>query len=87
LQSFLGFVNFYQRFIAGFAKIAHPLHRLTGDVPWSWTEQEEKALEGLKKAITSAPVLALPNDEGPYRVECDSSDFATGAVLLQLQGG
>jgi hypothetical protein len=87
LQGFLGFVNFYQQFIKGFARIAHPLHRLTGKVPWKWTEEEEMAFVDLKTAVTTAPVLTLPRDEGDYRIECDSSDFATGAVLLQLQDG
>lgn len=85
VQAFLGFVNFYRRFIARFAKIAHALHRLTGNVVWKWEKKEEMAFMELKAAVTSAPVLALPTDVGAYRVECDSSDFATGAVLLQLQ--
>jgi hypothetical protein len=43
LQSFLGFINFYRRFIKDFARIAQPLHRLTGKVPWEWTQNCETA--------------------------------------------
>ena len=40
LQSFLGFVNFYRRFIKDFAKIAQPLHKLTGKVDWNWMDEQ-----------------------------------------------
>lgn len=85
LQQFLGFVNFYRRFIRNYAQIASPLHRLTGLAPWSWSPKEQHAFESLKLAATSAPVLTIPADNAPYRVEADSSGYATGAVLSQLQ--
>jgi hypothetical protein len=62
LQQFLGFVNYYRRFIANFAHIASCLHHLTGNVPWSWNQPEQHAFEALKHAITTAPILALPTD-------------------------
>ncbi|HEV7736662.1 MAG TPA: reverse transcriptase domain-containing protein, partial [Chlamydiales bacterium] len=86
LQAFLGFLNFYRRFIKDFSKVAHPLHHLTGKVPWEWTTKCQDAFDGLKKLITSAPVLHMATDEDPFKVEADSSDFATGAVLSQKQG-
>ena len=85
LQSFLGFVNYYRRFIRDFSKVAHPLHRLTGSEAWQWDSEQQVAFEALKKAITEAPILRMPRDDGQYRVEADSSDFATGAVLSQFQ--
>jgi len=85
LQQFLGFINYYRRFIQGFAHIAHPLHRLTGNEQWHWGAVEEEAFQNLKNAITSAPVLTMPTDDLPFRVEADSSDYATGAVLSQEQ--
>ncbi|KAJ3007050.1 hypothetical protein NUW54_g3696 [Trametes sanguinea] len=87
LQAFLGFANFYRRFIKDFAKIATPLNRLTGLAEWTWGQDEQTAFEGIKRAITSAPVLAIPNDDDPFKVECDASKFAVGAELSQKQGG
>lgn len=85
LQRFLGFANFYHRFIANFAQIAHPLHSLTGKAPWKWTATEQAAFCALQHAVATAPTLAIPSDHGQYRVEADSSGFATGAVLSQYQ--
>ncbi|VDC05224.1 unnamed protein product, partial [Peniophora sp. CBMAI 1063] len=88
LQSFLGFCNFYRRFIKDFSKIARPLHNLTKkDVPWHWDTAQQTAFSELKEKITSEPVLALPRDEGQFRVEADASDYAVGAVLSQEQDG
>jgi len=84
VQSFLGFVNFYRRFIKDFSDIAKPLHELTRkDSAWNWTDACQKAFDLLKNAITSSPILIFPDDSKPYKVEADSSDYATGAVLSQ----
>ena len=84
VQSFLGFTNFYRRFIKDFSDLARPLHDLTKkDEPWKWSQQEQAAFDSLKKIITSAPVLIFPQDNKPYRLEADSSNYATGAVLSQ----
>jgi len=85
VQSFLGFVNFYRRFIVDFSHHARPLFDLTKkDQAWKWTPEAQDAFDELKRIVTSKPVLAFPNDSLPYRVEADSSDFATGGVLSQL---
>jgi hypothetical protein len=84
VQSFLGFTNFYRRFIQDFSKVARPLFDLTKkDVAWSWGTAEHAAFTTLKQLITSAPILRFAHDTLPYRIEADSSDFATGAVLSQ----
>jgi hypothetical protein len=84
VQSFLGFVNFYRRFIKDFSNVARPLHDLTRkDTPWHWGEQEQEAFDKLKSLVTSAPILTFPKDDKPFRIEADSSDFATGAVISQ----
>ena len=85
VQQFLGFVNFYRRFVRDFAKTARPLNRLCGSLPWSWTFEENDAFTSLRNSVTSGPILAIPLDNAPFRIESDSSGFATGAVLSQLQ--
>ena len=84
VQSFVRFINFYQRFIKDFSHHAHALFDLTKkDVGWRWGESEQASCNKLKELITSAPVLVFPDDSLPYRIEADSSNAATGAVLSQ----
>ena len=84
VQSFLGFTNFYRRFIRDFSHHARPLFDLTkNDVKWHWSAEEQSAFDTLKGLITSAPILASLDNTRPFRIEADSSDFATGAVLSQ----
>ena len=84
VQSFLGFTNFYRRFIEDFSHHARPLFDLTkSDTKWKWTTEEQSAFDSLKNAVTSAPILMSPDNSRPFRIEADSSDFATGAVLSQ----
>jgi len=87
LQGFLGFVNFYHKFIKNFSKIARPLHELTGNVPWGWLSQHQEAFDALKSAISDATILHTPQDTGKFKIEANSSDFAVGGTLSQLQGG
>jgi len=84
VQAFLGFVNFYQRFIWDFSAKARPLFDLTcSEQVWTWNGKEQAAFKDLKMAVTTAPVLMSPQDLEPFWVKADSSDFATGAVLSQ----
>src|SRR5258708_752990 len=86
VQSFLGFVNFYQKFIHNFSDIACPLYTLTHKTQqWVWGSPEQEAFNALKKAITSAPVLTFPSQSCHFCLECDASNFVTGAVLSQVQ--
>ena len=87
LQSFLGFINFYHHFICDFVTIAKPLSTLTGNTVWLWTSEHQSAFNHLKTCVTTAPVLSIPTDIDPYRLEADSSGHALGAVLSQCQSG
>jgi hypothetical protein len=85
LQSFLGFINFYRRFIQDFSKVARPLHNLTKkDSKWTWDADQREAFDKLKETVTSAPILIQPDVNRPFKLETDASDFATGAILSQL---
>ena len=84
VQSFLGFTNFYRRFIQGFSHLAHPLFDLMQkDMEWRWGTEEQSAFNSLKGQIMTAPILALPDNSQPFQIEADSSYFATRAVLSQ----
>ena len=84
VQSFVGFINFYQRFIKDFSHHARALFDLTKkDIGWKWEELEQVAFNKLKELIMSAPVLVFPDNSCPYCIEADSSSAATGAVLSQ----
>src|SRR5258708_1540411 len=86
VQSFLGFVNFYQKFIHDFSDVACPLYVLTCKTQWwVWGSPEQKAFNALKKAVTSAPVLTFPSQSGCFCLKCDASNFATRVVLSQAQ--
>ena len=85
VPSFMGFVNFYCRFIPEFSHVASPLHRLTKKAePWQWTETEEAAFRALKLLVTLAPVLVLPDQNACFRLETNASGYVTGAILSQL---
>jgi hypothetical protein len=90
LQTFLGFVNFYRRFIEGYSHICRPLTDLLhggsdGKVVWKWTEAADKAFKWLKEAFTTATILAHFDPRKRIRVETDASKFAIAAILSQLQ--
>src|SRR5258708_24127463 len=70
------------QFIHDFSDIAHPLYALTRKTQqWVWGSPKQEAFDALKKAVTSTPVLTFPSQSGRFHLECDVSNFATGAVL------
>ncbi|CEP01920.1 hypothetical protein PBRA_008863, partial [Plasmodiophora brassicae] len=84
LQVFLGFANFYRKFIPHFAEIALPLTNLTrGETEFIWNETASTAFATLKSAFTRAPVLAHFDPSVPCEIETDASDFAIAMVLSQ----
>ena len=85
VESFLGFTNFYWRFIQNFSHTARPLNKLKGKKEWIWNEEHNKAFEELKEKITSQLVLSLPKREEIFKIEMDASEHAIGGVLSQEQ--
>jgi hypothetical protein len=84
VQQFLGFTNFYRRFIQDFSHHAHTMFDLTGaKVLFKWGMEQQTAFDKLQESITSTPVLMFADNSKPFRVEADSLDFATGVVLSQ----
>ncbi|GAU25498.1 hypothetical protein TSUD_218700 [Trifolium subterraneum] len=75
--------GYYRRFIKSYAKIASPLTDLLKKEAYKWNEQAETTFQQLKTAVTSAPVLALPNFNEPFILETDASGIGIGAVLHQ----
>ncbi|QRW09554.1 Retrotransposable element Tf2 protein [Ceratobasidium sp. AG-Ba] len=83
VQAFLGFVNFYRRFIAEFSKIARPLHDLTKkDTKFEWTQECQQAFEEIKKRVSQDPLIH-PDPDKPFILETDASGIAIGAILSQ----
>jgi hypothetical protein len=83
LQSFLGFSNFFRRFIRDYSREAVPLSKLTSPAtPFSWTAEADDAFRELKRHFTSAPVLINPDPKCQF-VVVDISDSGVGAVLSQ----
>jgi len=84
VQKFLGFCNFYCRFVKNYSALARPLFNLTKkDVPFHWDQAEEQAFRDLQSALTSAPVLILPDYKKPFTLITDASDYMTGSILEQ----
>ena len=66
VQSFLGFINFYRRFIRDFSHHACPFFNLTkNDVKLLWSKDEQSAFDTLKSLVTSAPILTSPDNSRP----------------------
>nr|GEX07137.1 DNA-directed DNA polymerase [Tanacetum cinerariifolium] len=84
VRSFLGYAGFYRRFIKDFSKIARPMtHLLEKETPFVFSKDCIASFEKLKKKLTEAPILVVPDWNLPFELMCDASDFAIGAVLGQ----
>ncbi len=84
LQRFLGFANFYRRFIRNFSQLANPLTALTSTrVTFRWSSAAEAAFSNLKSHFISAPILVAPDPTRQFVVEVDASELGVGAVLSQ----
>jgi hypothetical protein len=90
LQSFIGFLNFYRRFVRGLAAILEPLQVLIRALPkggtLAWTAAADKAFERAKQAFCAAPVLRMVRGNGTFVLYTDASDEAIGAALHEVTG-
>ena len=84
VRSFLGLAGYYRRFIEGLSKLSRPMtHLLKKEKKYEWTEACEKSFQELKKKLTTAPVLVLPDIHKDFEVYCDASRQGLGCVLMQ----
>ena len=86
VHSFLGLTNFYRCFIKDYATLAKPLTDLTQkDKAFPWGSAEANVFASLKSWFTTTPILAYPDNDCQFRLEMDTSDFTTSAVLSILK--
>ncbi|KAK1632864.1 hypothetical protein QYE76_007179 [Lolium multiflorum] len=84
VRSFHGLAGFYRHFVKDFSTIACPLNELTKkNVPFVWGKAQQDAFDELKKRLTEAPLLVLPNFAKTFEIECDASGLGIGGVLMQ----
>jgi len=86
IQCFLGFWNFYRRFIEGFSRTAKPLYARTkmeciGN--WEWGDKEQPAFDELRTKLTTAPVLGYFNPLALTKIETDASKYVCSGILSQ----
>lgn len=88
VSRFIGMVSFWNKFIPNYASIAAPLNELRKkNKKFVWTNECDDSFNKLKLAITSPPVLAIPDYNLSFELHTDASEFAAGACLLQKQDG
>jgi len=83
-RKFLGFCNFYRKFIKDYTKITSPINQLVKkNTKFTWTEETQKAFDKLKKKFEEKPILITPDPTKPFKIFTNTSNHATGAVLTQ----
>ena len=87
-RSFVGMVNFVSIFLPGIQKLLKPIYNLTRKGrQFIWEEAQQKAFNEIKHRLQRPPVLHLPDRHGRFQLYSDTSKFATGSVLYQIQNG
>ena len=86
IRSFLGLVGYYRRFIEDFSRLAAPMTRLTqNEVKFDWDDRCEEVFRELKRRLTTAPILIVPDRGQGYIVYCDASRAGLRCVLMQSE--
>ena len=84
IHGFLGLAGYYMRFMEDFSLLAAPMTRLTRkEVRFDWDDRCEEAFQELKKRLTSAPILIVPDRGQRYTMYCGASRAELGCVLMQ----
>jgi hypothetical protein len=86
VRGFLGLTGYYQKFIRLYGDIATPLTQLLKCDAFHWTSVANTTFEALKVALTTTPVLQLPDFTRAFIVDCDASGSGMGAILHQGEG-
>ena len=84
IRSFLGLARYYGRFIKDFSRLAAPMTRLTQkEVKFDWDDRCDEAFQDLRRRLTTASILIVPDRGQRYIVYCDASRAGLGCVLMQ----
>ncbi|KAG3081652.1 hypothetical protein PI125_g20105 [Phytophthora idaei] len=84
LRQFLGLATYLCKYVENYAGKIRPLSQLLKkEAEWKWTAEYQQAFDAVKQGLTEAPILAVADQDRPFHVVCDASDFAIGCALMQ----
>ncbi|KAG3051201.1 hypothetical protein PC122_g23008 [Phytophthora cactorum] len=84
LRQFLGLATYLCKYVENYAGTIRPLSQLLKkEAEWKWTAECQQAFDAVKQGLTEAPILAVADQDRPFHVVCDASDFSIGCALMQ----
>ncbi|KAG2872121.1 hypothetical protein PC114_g26555 [Phytophthora cactorum] len=84
LRQFLGLATYLCKYVENYAGKIRPLSQLLKkEAEWKWTAECQQAFDAVKQGLTEAPILVVADQDRPFHVVCDTSDFAIGCALMQ----